>query len=194
MLSTTKKKNRLKYILPGALAIVLLGAGASYYVYGLNGTLFGWTSRSKSSSGSYDTNPPTDEQRKAGEQTKKNTQSSSSSDSKTTGSDTPPAPTAQPGNNKKNVDITTTHTGKNGTTYQLRFQIDTPTDNGTCTLTLTQGSAVVIKTAGVQAQAKISTCKGFDIPTGELTSGIWRFTLKFENDSLIGNTSGNITI
>lgn len=173
----------------------IIAAGSMLYVYAFNGNLFGWHKNNSSAtvtSKGINYKPPTSDQKKTGDQIKQ--ESLDASNGKTnTQSDTPPAPTPHTGS-KSTVGVSITASNQNGNTYQIRSQIDTPTDAGTCTLTLTKGSASVTKTAGVQALAKVSTCKGFDIPTDELSPGVWQMTLHFENDTLTGSTSGTITV
>lgn len=175
------------------VAAIVIGCSV-LYVYAFGGNLLGWkaTTTNTSTTKGVDYNPPTSEQKKAGSQVKQ--ESLDASNGKTTNqSDTPPAPTPHTGS-KSTVGVSITASSQNGTTYQIRSQIDTPTDTGSCTLTLTKGSATVTKTADIQALAKVSTCKGFDIPTSELSPGTWQMTLHFANDTLTGSTSGTITV
>ena len=134
----------------------------------------------------------TEQQKAAGEQTKSN--AIDASNGKAEANDTPPAPEPIKGTTKSNVGVTMTASTQNGSTYQMRFQIDTPTADGTCTLTLTKGSSTVTKTAGVQALAKISTCQGFDVPVSELSSGQWNVNMSYESSTLTGSTTSTITV
>lgn len=154
--------------------------------------IFGWRNGLTSNTG-IDLHPPTAEQKKAGSQVKQ--ESLDTTNNKVNNqSDTPHAPTPQADGKKSTVEVSITANDQNGNIYQIRSQIDTPTNDGTCTLTLTKESSNVTKTAGVQALAKVSTCKGFDIPTSELSPGVWQMALNFENDTLTGSTSGTITV
>lgn len=49
---------------------------------------------------------------------------------------------------------------------------------GTCTLTLTKGGAVVTKTATLIINPTNSSCAGWDIPTSELTTGSWSISVQ----------------
>ncbi len=49
--------------------------------------------------------------------------------------------------------------------------------SGSCTLTMSKDSQSIVKKSGVQALAKTSTCKGFNIPVSELSKGIWSIIL-----------------
>lgn len=49
---------------------------------------------------------------------------------------------------------------------------------GTCTLTATNGSKSVSKTADIIYQPEYSTCAGYTIPTSSLGAGTWKLSLK----------------
>lgn len=132
------------------------------------------------------------QQKAAGEQTKSN--AIDASNGKAEANDTPPAPQPIEGTSKSSVGVTMTASTQNGSVYQMRFQIDSPTTDGTCTLTLTKGSSTVTKTANVQALAKISTCQGFDVPVSELSPGQWSAHLSYESSTLTGSTTSTITV
>lgn len=132
------------------------------------------------------------QQKAAGEQTKSN--AVDASNGKAEANDTPPAPQPIEGTSKSTVGVTMTASAQNGSMYQMRFQIDSPTSDGTCTLKLTKGSSVVTKTASVQALAKISTCQGFDVPVSELSPGQWSVSLTYESSTLTGSTTSTITV
>lgn len=132
------------------------------------------------------------QQKAAGEQTKSN--AVDASNGKAEANDTPPAPQPIEGTSKSSVGVTMTASAQNGSMYQMRFQIDSPTTDGTCTLTLTKGSSTVTKTANVQALAKISTCQGFDIPVSELSPGQWGAHLSYESSTLTGSTTSTISV
>jgi hypothetical protein len=146
----------------------------------------------KSNSPKKDANSTKEQQKAAGDQTKSN--AVDASNGKSAASDTPPAPQPIENSSKSNVGVTMTAGSQNGSLYQMRFQIDSPTNEGTCTLTLTRGSATVTKTASVQALAKISTCQGFDVPVSELSPGQWNVSLSYESNTLTGSTTSTITV
>jgi len=94
------------------------------------------------------------------------------------------------------VDVQLTASSQAASAYQLRFQIDTVSNNGQCTLVLSIGTATITKTASVQALARTSTCQGFDIPLDELKTGTWNFTLTYANsdDNLNGSLTGTFDV
>lgn len=132
------------------------------------------------------------QQKAAGDQAKSN--AVDASNGKAEANDTPEAPQPIEGSNKSNVGVSMTASAQNGSMYQMRFQIDAPTSDGVCTLTLTKDSSTVTKTANVQALAKISTCQGFNVPVDELSPGQWNVNLTYESDQLTGSTATTITI
>jgi hypothetical protein len=146
----------------------------------------------KSGTPKKDADSTKEQQKSAGDQTKSNAVDASSG--KSAANDTPPTPQPIENSSKSNVGVTMTASAQNGSMYQMRFQIDAPTNEGTCTLTLTKGASTVTKTATVQALAKISTCQGFDVPVSELSTGQWTVSLSYESDTLTGSTTSTITV
>ena len=181
----SKKMSKTPLIIAAAL-IALLAVAALTYVYAFNGSILGWSNHKTSSNDKPSTNTnldkPTDEQIKAG------------NDIKNENTDTSPAPLPQPGSDKQSVEVIITTPNQNAGTLQVHTQISTVVNTGQCTLTLSRTGQKVTKTADVQALASTSTCKGFDIPVSELSTGSWQATLIYENDSLTGTASKLITI
>ncbi len=184
-----KRRFPKKIIIIVGISLLLL-ASALLYVYAFNGNLFGWKSAQNSPS-KVNYGPATTDQKQNGTTIKSNSASSSS----TSGSDQTPAPTPIPGSTQKSVAVTITSTNQNGSTFQIRALIAAVEDNGTCTLTLSQaGQQTVTKTAATQALASSSTCQGFDIPTSELSTGVWHATITYNSASLTGAATKDITI
>lgn len=171
-------------------SVLLLILIALAYVYAFNGSLFGWKSAQNSPS-TVNYGPATTDQKQNGTTIKSNSASSSS----TSGSDQPAAPTPIPGSTQKSVAVTITSANQNGSTLQIRALIAAVEDSGTCTLTLSQsGQQTVTKTAATQALASSSTCQGFDIPTSDLTTGVWHATITYNSSALTGAATKDITI
>lgn len=122
----------------------------------------------------------------------KNSPDPSKSDG-TVGNDQPATPATQADGRKK-VDVLLSAANQNGATVQIRFDILTITNTGTCTLTLTKDQSTVTKSASVQALPDSSTCKGFDIPTSELNPGTWQIKLHFENSETVADTTGSMVV
>jgi hypothetical protein len=170
--------------------ILLLLAGALVYVYAFNGNLFGWKS-AQNNSGTVNYGPATTDQKQNGATIKSNSASSSS----TNGSDQPSAPAPIPGSAQKSVSVTITAANQNGSTLQIRALIGAVENTGTCTLMLSQtGQQTVTKTAGTQALSSTSTCQGFDVPTSELSTGVWHITITYNSPTLTGATTKDVTI
>lgn len=192
MKSISPKKSTKKYYLIVATAVLLLVAGAFTYVYAFNGSIFGWKKPPvKDSSINY--NPPTDEQKQAGENTKDASLNSPEEQKPNNTNETPTPPTPSPGA-KSTVSLSIPTAISNPPSFQIRTEIGAVTNEGTCTITLTKGSKTITKTADIQALPRISTCKGFDIPLTELSSGQWSVALHFENSTLIADTTKQITV
>lgn len=179
----TQKSNKKIFIILGVL-IVLIG-GLSYYVFALNGNLFGWQFRKENSSINMD--PPTEEQIKAGEQAKQETVEDDQG-KPGAGDDTPTPDTSGP------LDVGFSAVNQNGDVLQVRIMVQEVLSSGECTLTLTNGAKTVTKTAAVYPTASISTCKGFDVPVSELSSGAWNLTVDVVSNDRNGKTATGIQI
>lgn len=108
---------------------------------------------------------------------------------------TKPSPSnPQANTGKSDVTVGITAANQNGATIQVRTIIYTTTNTGSCTLIFTKGGTKVTKTASVQALPSSTTCKGFDIPTSELSAGKWQIALHFENTELTGDATGSVTV
>lgn len=144
---------------------------------------------------------PTDAQKKAGDQAKKQTIENDTSadasspptvdslqDPKLQGNDT--TRYSQDSSIKTKI---TAATVEDGTLY-IRNTIDGIYQQGSCKLTLTKGSRTVAKTAGIQALPQSSTCKGFNIPTAELSNGIWNITITITINGKTGSATGSVEV
>lgn len=192
MKSITPKKTSKKYYLIAAAVLVLLVAGAFTYVYAFNGSIFGWKKPPiKDSSINY--NPPTEEQKQAGENTKDASLNSPEEQKPNNTAETPTPPTPSPGA-KSTVSLAIPVSHPVPPSFKITAEIGALTNEGTCTLTLAKGSKTITKTANVQALPRTSTCKGFDIPLSELSSGQWNLTLHFENSTLVADATKQITV
>lgn len=76
-----------------------------------------------------------------------------------------------------------TAANQNGNILQIRTLIETIATSGTCDLTLTKDTTQISRSADVTPLANSSTCKGFDIPTTELSPEKWNLSI----DITIGN-------
>ncbi len=188
------RKHTKKYIIIALIAIVIIIAALATYVFAFKGSILGWPHRDTgNNSVNYD--KPTDEQVQSGKDIKQESVNKESKPSSNSNTDTPANQgTPDQTTGKTAVSMTITAANQNSGVFQLRSFISTVTNSGTCTLTLTQGSKVVTKTAGVQAAASTSACKGFDVPVSELGAGVWQATLHFENDNVTADASQKITV
>lgn len=187
------RPNKKKLIIVSGLVVLALLITLPFiYVYGFNGNLFGWTAKTSTNTvdESVDLNKPTDDQKEAGDRIKEEAVNEKPGSNN---SDTPREPVQEPGSTKSRVDTSITAASRNGDVFQIRTLIST-LDSGTCTLTLTKDGTNIVKTAGTQPLSNTSTCKGFDIPISELSSGSWQVGLTYENNSLIGTASKVVVV
>lgn len=184
---------RKRIVIPVAAALVII-IGTLSYLYISKTSFFGWQpSPTTHGTQAIDYNKPTPEQVAAGDQTKQQALANKSANS---GTDQPPAPApaAQP-NGKGVVEVIITAANQTSSALQIRTQISTATDTGTCTVTLTKsGATTVTQTAAVQPLATVTSCKGFDVPTSQLSTGSWHIALHFENASLTGDATKDVNI
>lgn len=181
----TQKASK-KVVLIILAIFVITGSGLAYYVFGLNGSLFGWKFRQEVTPSTIDLAPPTQEQQQAGQDVKQ------SSIDKDKGKPNQDSDTPQVDEGTLNVAFTSVH--QNDATLQARVQIDPLISDGSCTLTLTKDGDTITKTAAVHAMASISTCQGFDVPVSELSSGTWNLTLSVTSGSASGSASTSTQI
>lgn len=185
--------NKAKILLITGLTIILSVGALSYYVFAMHGSILGWSPYAyKDSSG---TNPASKEQLDTGAAIKEQSLSGNSTKSGSSGSDQPPAPITQT-NGKSSVEVSITAANQTDNSLQVRALISVLDTSGTCTLSLRKQSSdqLVTKTVGVQALANTATCKGFDIPLSELSTGTWDATLAFHSTDFTGSSSQTITI
>jgi hypothetical protein len=187
-----KQFKHRKLLFISLAAIFIIVAGATTYVYGFKGNIFGWsvqkpndTSNPNKSHINYD--KPTNDQKKAGEQTADTSKQNAENSSQGAASSV--------GNSKKSVNVLISALAQNGSMLQIRTLISTITNTGICTLTLTKvGSSTVTKTAETQTLPSSTTCKGFDVPVSELSNGQWNVSVAFENDSLTGTATQTVEV
>jgi hypothetical protein len=81
-------------------------------------------------------------------------------------------------------------------TLSIRTTIDQKLDTGTCVLKLTRNSPnkSVTKSADIIANPSSSTCKGFDVPTSELSTGSWKIVITVTSGEKKGEITGNVSI
>lgn len=181
------KASRKKVLIIISIVVLLLLSAGSYFAY----RHFYSTDKKDTPSVNYE--EATTEQKNAGNKTKDGSVNSGNESKPNSGSDQAEAPIPQD-NGKRKISATMTTANQNGSLMQIRFDLGGVTSSGTCTLSLKKGSKSVTKSAGVQALAGSTTCKGFDIPMNELSAGTWQVTLHFENDELVADTTGAIEV
>lgn len=111
------------------------------------------------------------------------------------GSDPLPEPQPIEGSDKRSIGAEITSINQDSTELHIRTILQTVTNSGACTITMTHTDGKVFsQSVDVQALSSSTTCKGFDIQLSELGAGSWTTLLEFSNDSLTASTSKNITV
>ena len=190
---TNNKKAKL--IILAVVMLILLLVALGVYFIGFKGTLFGWTPFADARTSDINYGAPTKGQLNAGENIEKSTDKNSNSgkNPNDVGADHPNQP-IQSGTSKASVAVTLSSANQNDGVLQIRAMIGVLTNEGTCTLTLTKSGKTVTRTADVQPLSNSTTCKGFDIPVAELSSGQWNARIDFENSTAIGTTTSTVKV
>jgi len=153
-------------------------SGVAYSYYTLN------TPRQSDNSVNY--TPLSEEEKQTGEDIKE--QIVNDEEDKPQGSDPLPQPEPQNDGSKPIVGVNVVAAINNGENYRVQTFIQAVTNNGQCTLSITDSTGKAYSAVtDVQALPSSSTCKGFTIPNDELSSGKWIIDLRFENESLRGS-------
>ena len=189
-----KRTNNISKPVLAALTAILLISGSAAAYYYMNREPVGSTDEVNYSD-------PTDAQKEAGDQAKEQTIENDTpvDTSSPTTTDSSRDPKLQDDNtttDSRNSSIKTKITAaavEDGTLY-IRNTIDGIYQQGSCTLTLTKGSRTVRKTAGIQALPQSSSCKGFNIPTAELSSGTWNITISVTINDKTGSATGTVEV
>lgn len=182
-MKTPKPNNKKRVIIVASVVAALLifgGVGAFY----LNRPNTDDIPDTETTSDTFDNSPATTDEIEAGEQIKRD-----SLEKNDTGET--PAPSGE----IQKVGVIITAANQVDGQLLVRSMIDTISNDGVCTLTLQKSDGTIVtKTAGVQASASSSTCKGFDVPLSELSSGEWRITVTYKSDILEGAAGHTVTI
>lgn len=179
----TKNDQKKMFLIIGVvLAVLLVGLGAAYALKLSNDP--------KTKTGTINYSPPTDEQIKNGTSIKQG------SVDNTNNSDSPSAPTPQPGSSLSTVEVSMTSANQNGNQFQVRFQIDADTSDGTCNMTLSKDGKVLTYSAGIQVNSRVASCQGFNVPidANNLTSGTWQLSMNYASTTLTGSMNTTIEV
>ncbi len=167
-------------IIAGAILVLGLAAGGFFYVQAQQKPATKTTTQAPVNYGS-----ATQDQVTNGATIKSNSATSTTGTPNTSGSDQPLG----------DASVTITSANQSGGVLTIRTLIAADVSTGTCTLTLEKsGETTITQTAGVQAEASSSTCKGFTVETVGLAKGDWTTTITYQNDTLKGSASQTITI
>lgn len=174
-INKSNSKNSLFYILPALLIIVALCIIYLFLIRTPTGT----------DKDEIDYNKPSNEQIEAGTEIKKETVEQDE-ESQSNNSDEP----ASSASFKTRI----TSTSAQSNSLRIRNVIDGIYQQGACSLVLTKGSQTVERSASVQPLPQNSTCKGFDIPLSELSTGQWQAKLTVEINNQVATTSTVVEI
>jgi type II secretory pathway pseudopilin PulG len=101
-------------------------------------------------------------------------------------------PNQTPENNTLIVNLSSS--GRDASTYRLRYLIEQNLASGTCTLTLTNGSKKITRQVPIQSLSSSSTCQGFDIDMSELSIGKWQADITVQSGNQTGKSSSTVTV
>lgn len=124
-----------------------------------------------------DYSPPTEEQKNAARDNNSKTQD----------------PTSPPEATQLTVSFTALN--QNESQLQVRVLINEVLGTGTCVLTMTKdGEDSITNSAGLQALASSSTCKGFNVPTTSMAKGNWKVHVAVESNGKKGSAEKEFEI
>jgi len=176
-----KQKNTKKILLISIAGLVICGAVGLSAMY-----LLRPKPQTTTATGSpINLDKPTNDQIKAGQDIKSNSVNSSPKTEPTKGA-----------SGKNIVDMTaTSFSNKDNGMLRIQTIIQVIETSGSCTLTLAKaGQPTVTRTVDTQALASSSTCKGFDIPLSELSSGTWGLSISYESAASVSTFSKSVQI
>ncbi len=91
-----------------------------------------------------------------------------------------------------NVSVSIMAYKKDGYTVKVDSTINAALNSGKCELTISNSDVTKTYSADIQQLANYSTCKGFDIPVSDLSSGRWIIKLNVNSQNYKGTASSNI--
>lgn len=192
MNSYKPERNKKNVIIVSGVIIILLIAIPSLYLFVFKGKVFGWSPIVSSAIPSTNYDKPTSDQINTGNNIKD--QSTNNDDPNSVGSDRPTTPVIESGQTKATVPVTISAANQNDGVLQVRTLISAITSSGTCTITLTKDNKVVTRTSEVQSLPSSATCKGFDVPVSDISTGEWQLKVTFENDTIKGENTKAVTV
>lgn len=179
------KNNKRKIVLIVTL-VAVCAAGIVYSAYALKIPPF-----AQRDNRTINLDKPTEEEVQAGIDIK----NKSNGDNSQTGSDPALPPKEITDSSNKSVNVAITAANIEGSTLRIRTLIQYVTSTGNCTLTLTGPQQKIYSaTANVQALPSSSTCRGFDVPLSDISSGEWKIELNFVDNNIIGSSSSKALI
>ena len=171
---SNKNTKKNKIVVVSAIAVLLVGAAASAYVFREELGIV------KSNDSEY-TEPSEDEI--AGEDTSEQTDESENTDTPTTNDVTSEQEDTDVDENTSPYTVAITAADQNNTLLRIRTIISPITSGGECKLSLGKvGQSSIQQTAAVQAMSSYSTCQGFNVNTAGLEKGSWSVEITYTKD------------
>jgi len=164
------------YLLVGTVILVALVTGSAI-IYSL------YKPTSSSQNNSTENQKTTSTNRASSQTTSPTKQVPGSSSSSST-----PSTKASDGSGKDVVQISISALSQDQSTVHVRVLIQSIQPDGTCVISIKNGSQSISKTVSTQNLSSTSTCEGFDIPTNELGSGTWSIVVNFTSGQYEGTS------
>jgi hypothetical protein len=183
MLPIKHKKNILKKSMPVIAAALLIAVGAIGYMAYSGTAIFSDQSPTQETTNA--PNQPLSEEALGVEPAKQSDPTSNSAKSNTDS----PDQTIPDG---ELIEITVAQ--RNEDAYAVRTLIKKITNEGTCRLVMKSRQKSYTETAGVQATASSSTCKGFNIPLDQLGKGTWTIQVTYSKGSITSKATKEVII
>jgi hypothetical protein len=176
------KKSNKKIILTVSTALVIVMIGILLYVFAYKSEQ---TNSNKSGGIDVETFEPTESDINQSQQLQTNMDGKKASPN----TDQPATPTQDTGSTKQKVNVSASVDVSNNSVY-IRGGMNYPVQDGSCHVQLTgpSGQSIGKDTTILQNPAS-ADCKTITIPTADLSSGTWKFTLQYSSDKYEGASS-----
>jgi hypothetical protein len=115
-------------------------------------------------------------------------------DNTSTPNESNPTPTNDAVSGKQIVGTEITGINKDGNVLIIRTLIQAIDNNGSCIITMTGPGNTYTETVSTQASARVSTCKGFNVPLSSLSSGKWSVKIDYRSETAQGYAISEVEI
>jgi hypothetical protein len=170
-----KKHSRKKLILLVGLALLVAGGGAWFYRSRQLNPVDDWQD-------GVNYRPPTEQEKAAGDDKKKEIVAEDEQQNQQNQN-------SQQTSSKKSVSVAITDASQYGGVVEVRSFVPSYSQDGTCTLTFTQGSRTFTRKTPGYKDVSSTVCPAVEVPTSDFpNSGDWQVVVSFESSDAKGQS------